>query len=71
VLASQSENIDLILGGHTHTFLDNPEEIKNLKSKKVLVAQTGFGGIRLGRIDFFIEKKSGNISHQNRTVKIS
>ncbi len=71
VLACQSESIDLILGGHTHTFLDKPEEFKNLKNKKVLVAQTGIGGIRLGRIDFFIEKKSGKISHENRTVKIS
>jgi 5'-nucleotidase len=71
VLAEQSENIDLILGGHTHTFLDEPVEFKNLKGAKVLVAQTGFGGIRLGRIDFFIERKNGKISHKNSTVKIS
>jgi 5'-nucleotidase len=71
VLAEQSDNIDLILGGHTHTFLDEPVSFKNLKGNKVLVAQTGFGGIRLGRIDFLIEKKSGKISHENSTVKIS
>jgi 5'-nucleotidase len=71
VLAEQSDNIDLILGGHTHTFLDDPVAFKNLKGNKVLVAQTGFGGIRLGRIDFLIEKKSGKISHKNSTVKIS
>jgi len=29
VLASQSENIDIILGGHTHTFMEKPDEIKN------------------------------------------
>jgi 5'-nucleotidase len=71
VLAEQSDNIDLILGGHTHTFLDEPVAFKNLKGNKVLVAQTGFGGIRLGRIDFLIEKKNGKISHKNSTVKIS
>lgn len=71
VLAEQSDNIDLILGGHTHTFLDEPVAFKNLKGNKILVAQTGFGGIRLGRIDFLIEKKSGKISHKNSTVKIS
>jgi 5'-nucleotidase len=71
VLAEQSDNIDLILGGHTHTFLDEPVAFKNLNGSKVLVAQTGFGGIRLGRIDFLIEKKSGKISHKNSTVKIS
>ena len=71
VLAEQSRNIDLILGGHTHTFLDTPEQFKNLEGRKVLVAQTGFGGIRLGRIDFFIDCRSGKISHENNTVKIS
>lgn len=71
VLAEQSDNIDLILGRHTHTFLDEPVAFKNLSGRKVLVAQTGFGGIRLGRIDFLIEKKSGKISNKNSTVKIS
>jgi 5'-nucleotidase len=71
VLAEQTVNIDLILGGHTHTFLDEPVAYKNLKGNKVLVAQSGFGGIRLGRIDFLIEKKSGKILNKNSTVKIS
>ena len=31
VLAKETENIDLIIGGHTHTFLDNPISIRTKK----------------------------------------
>ncbi len=52
VLAKESENIDLILGGHTHTFLDAPEVYKNKLGSDVLVNQVGWAGIQLGRLDF-------------------
>jgi 5'-nucleotidase len=71
MLATQSRNIDLILGGHTHTFLDTPVAFKNILGNEVLVAQTGWAGIRLGRIDYFIEKNSRRISKKSSTVKIS
>lgn len=70
-LASLSKHIDLILGGHTHTFLDEPHIVKNSEQKNVLVNQVGWGGIRLGRIDFLIEKKTKKIMHSASTVKIS
>jgi 5'-nucleotidase len=57
VLAQSSENIDLILGGHTHTFLDKPVETKNAIGEKVLINQVGWAGIYLGRIDVFFERK--------------
>jgi 5'-nucleotidase len=57
-LAKQSEEIDLIIGGHTHTFLDKPLVYTNKKGKEVLVNQVGFGGILLGRIDFEFSKFS-------------
>ncbi|MFT7121343.1 MAG: 5'-nucleotidase [Neolewinella sp.] len=50
-LASSSENIDVILGGHTHTFLNAPTEVPNAKGEPVIVNQVGFGGLRLGRMD--------------------
>lgn len=50
-LAKSSRNIDIILGGHTHTFLEKPIEEINLDGKKVMINQTGFAGINLGRID--------------------
>lgn len=51
ILAKSSRNIDIILGGHTHTFLEKPIEVINLDGKKVMINQTGFAGINLGRID--------------------
>ena len=51
-LASSTENIDLIIGGHTHTFLKKPVEILNLKKKNVLINQVGWAGINIGKIDF-------------------
>lgn len=70
-LAEQSKYIDLILGGHTHTFLDEPLIVKNSIQKNMIIAQVGWGGIKLGRIDFLFEKKSRKIRHSASTVKIS
>lgn len=51
-LVPQTKDIDLIIGGHTHTLLDKPTEVINADGKVTLVNQVGSGGIRLGRIDF-------------------
>ncbi len=61
VLVQTTKNIDLILGGHTHTFFDNPEELRNTDGARVLVNQVGWAGIYLGRIDFYFEKKKNGI----------
>ena len=54
-LAELTTDIDLIIGGHTHTFLDKPTVMKNLNGKEVLVNQVGCYGINLGRIDFYLD----------------
>ncbi len=54
-LAAETENIDIILGGHTHTFFDKPLVLNNIKNKDVLVNQVGWGGVYLGRIDIDVE----------------
>lgn len=54
-LAAKTKDIDLIIGGHTHTFLDKPTVVKNLDGKEVLVNQVGCYGINVGRIDFYFE----------------
>lgn len=61
-LAKQSDNIDIILGGHTHTFLRQPDKIINISGQTTWVCQTGWGGINLGRIDF---KSDSKISAEN------
>ncbi|OKL39245.1 bifunctional metallophosphatase/5'-nucleotidase [Pontibacter flavimaris] len=57
-LARQVEGIDLILGGHTHTFLDQPEVVRHASGHETLVNQVGWSGIFLGRLDFSFSKKT-------------
>lgn len=54
-LAKATKDIDLIIGGHTHTFLDKPTIEKNSMGKNVLVNQVGCYGLYLGKIDFYFE----------------
>ena len=54
-LAAETQNIDIILGGHTHTFFDKPLVLKNKENKDVLINQVGWGGVYLGRIDIDVE----------------
>ena len=57
-LARSTKNIDLIIGGHTHTFLNKPTQEINVEGKTVLVNQVGCFGLYLGRIDFYLESQS-------------
>ncbi|WP_299890544.1 bifunctional UDP-sugar hydrolase/5'-nucleotidase [uncultured Lacinutrix sp.] len=61
-LAKSTKDIDLIIGGHTHTFLPKPTVAKNNEGKNVLVNQVGCYGINLGRIDFYLD------SNKNKTA---
>lgn len=58
VLARSTRHIDLIIGGHTHTFMKLPEDIMNLDGKITTVNQVGFAGINLGRLDYFFDRES-------------
>ena len=55
-LAKATKDIDLIIGGHTHTFLPKPTIAENSEGKNVLVNQVGAYGLYLGRIDFYFEQ---------------
>ena len=55
-LARQTAGIDLIIGGHTHTFLEKPTVEYNLNGKPTLINQVGWAGIQVGRIDFYVGK---------------
>lgn len=56
VLARTTKNIDLIIGGHTHTFLPKPTIEKNAVGKNVLVNQVGCYGLYLGKVDFYFNR---------------
>jgi len=62
-LARATKDIDLIIGGHTHTFLPKPTIEKNSESKDVLVNQVGCYGINLGRIDFYFDTDKSKVSN--------
>jgi 5'-nucleotidase len=68
-LAELTADIDLIIGGHTHTFLDKPTIVKNADGKEVLVNQVGCYGINLGRIDFYLDNNKSK-SHQAKSIVI-
>ena len=67
VLAQKTKNIDLIIGGHTHTFLDKPVIEKNSEGKEVLINQVGCFGVNLGRIDFYL---TNDKLHHDQTKNI-
>ncbi|HSP83604.1 MAG TPA: metallophosphoesterase [Gillisia sp.] len=57
-LAKATKDIDLIIGGHTHTFLEKPTVVHNKVGEKVLINQVGCFGLYLGRIDFYLDEGS-------------
>ena len=67
-LARATENIDLIIGGHTHTFLNEPTKETNAAGKTVLVNQVGCYGLYLGKVDFYFE--SENIRVKSKVVSV-
>lgn len=71
VLARETSGIDLIIGGHTHTFLDKPTEVKNKSGAITLVNQTGRSGVNLGRVDFYIDPKTRQKRYAANTYKIN
>ncbi|WNM18319.1 bifunctional metallophosphatase/5'-nucleotidase [Flavobacterium capsici] len=68
-LASLTKDIDLIIGGHTHTFLDKPTLIKNIENNDVLVNQVGCYGLNLGRVDFYFDD-SKSVSSKGKSIII-
>ena len=68
-LAGLTQDIDLIIGGHTHTFLKKPTVTKNAIGKNVLVNQVGFAGLNLGRIDFYLDE-AGNVTGDGVSILV-
>lgn len=66
-LAPLLSHVDLILGGHTHTFLDKAYITKNMEGNPLVINQVGWGGTMLGRLD--IEFERNNTKHKCKTCK--
>ena len=69
-LAETISGIDLIIGGHTHTFLNEPTTVDHLDGHRTIINQVGFGGIHLGRIDYTRTAGSGKLSSRSKTVTV-
>jgi len=57
-LAKESRHIDLILGGHSHTYLQLADRRLNKDQKEVVIDQVGERGIYMGRLDVFFTKET-------------
>lgn len=56
-MAKKSSDVDLILGGHTHTLLERPDSVLNSKNTWVYVAQNGSMGVSLSHVNVVFRKK--------------
>ncbi len=78
-LAKNSEDIDIIIGGHSHTTV-NPANgtvshlVPNLNGKLVLVAQTGSRGVNIGEITIDLDSIPGaggsNLAVEYRLIPV-
>ena len=68
VLAAGTDQIDLVIGGHTHTFMDQAEVATNRAGEPVLIQQVGCYGVNLGRVDFYFNPDG---SRDSNSVSIS
>jgi len=50
MFVSQTRNIDLVVGGHSHTFLEKMESARNLDGKEIPIVQDGCWGLYMGKI---------------------
>lgn len=69
-LAEATSGIDLIIGGHTHTFLEQPVPIVNKKGKITLVNQVGCYGVRVGQIDFYFDQWNNSTQKEAKVFQI-
>lgn len=71
VLANKVSGIDLIIGGHTHTFLDKPVTVTNNEGFSTLINQVGFAGINLGKVEFtFLKGKTKAVQSSSSSIII-
>lgn len=71
LLAASVDGIDLIIGGHTHTFLQNGTLVKGPAGSPCNIVQVGHSGLQLGRVDlsFEMNKSSFKTAAQALSVK--
>ena len=68
-LGARSRNIDIIIGGHSHTFMATPYIQRNADGHEVILNHAGFGGIALGTMEIgFNDSGQKNSLHFNNML---
>jgi len=70
MLASGTDHINLIIGGHTHTFLEKPVTVMNRNGNPVTINQVGWAGLRLGRIDYAFSSINNKENRSFSQIKV-
>ncbi len=69
ILAKESYDIDVIIGGHTHRFFTEPRKYINKRGKEIIVNTAGWAGMQLGRLDYNL-LKNGKKFLDTKTILI-
>lgn len=67
-IALNTNHIDMIIGGHSHTFLNWPDYVTNRDGDKVPIVQTGSKGICLGYAKIRIDVYSATVKEKMNQV---
>jgi len=70
ILAENLYYTDLIIGGHTHTFLNQPTSVKNKNNAETLVTQVGWAGIWLGQLIINFSECNKKIFQTNENHRV-
>jgi 5'-nucleotidase len=69
-LAPKTRFTDVILGGHTHTFLESPIEMFNKDKNPVVINQVGWAALMLGQLEFYFEKQKKSFLDLNENKRV-
>lgn len=70
IIARQTQHTHIIIGGHTHTLLNPPAKINNLRDQTVTIGQAGYGGTYIGSMNVFFDQNMENNFVESHTTKI-
>jgi 5'-nucleotidase len=70
IIAGKTRFTNIILGGHTHNLLDPPVIEGNASGRPVYIGQTGYGGVRLGRMDLYFNQETHQTFVESATTNI-
>jgi len=70
VIAEQCSEIDIIIGGHTHSFLKKPVKIMSKSGKYTYINQVGWAGLNLGRVDVYLDIAKNKFDYVTSSIDV-